>query len=125
VLTLRSRLRHLSLLAFVAVFALALLPTVSRLLAHTTGSAAWVEVCTPRGLKQVAAADTSQPPVASAHLDHCPLCAVAGAALVPPAASVAMPVVAAAPAMPAAFGAAPSPLFAWAAARPRGPPAAA
>ena len=111
------------MIAFVAIFALALLPTVSRLLAHATGSSAWAEICTPRGLQTLTAQGEQAPPAsAAAHLDHCPLCSLAGSALAPPA--VAALTIAHAPArsMPPLFGAAPRPLHAWAALRARGPP---
>jgi hypothetical protein len=125
VLTLRHHLRGLATIAFVATFALALLPTVSRLLAHATGSSAWAEICTPRGLKPAQAGD-EQPAstAAAAHLDHCPLCGLAGSALAPPPLAAVLAVKAPAPGLPPLFGAAPRPLFAWASAQPRGPPAA-
>ena len=125
-LTLRHHLRGLATIAFLAIFALALLPTVSRLLVHATGSSAWAEICTPRGLKAAVQAGDEQPAsaVTAAHLDHCPLCGLAGSALAPPPLAAAQAVMASAPGMPALFGAAPRPLFAWASAQPRGPPSA-
>ncbi|HEV8689512.1 MAG TPA: DUF2946 domain-containing protein [Ideonella sp.] len=122
-LTLRHHLRGLATIAFVAIFALALLPTVSRLLAHATGSSAWAEICTPRGLKALSLDEGQKAPAtAAAHLDHCPLCGLAGSALAPPPIAVVWQTLAPARAMPRLFGAAPRPLHAWAAGRPRGPP---
>jgi hypothetical protein len=123
VLTLRRHLRELTAIALLAICALALLPTVSRLLAHATGSAELAEVCTPSGLKRVAAGSESPGPVlADAHLDHCPLCSLAGVALLPPRSPAAVLALAAGEGMPRLFGASPRPLFAWTSARPRGPP---
>jgi hypothetical protein len=122
VLTLRPHLRRLSMIAFVAIFALALLPTVSRLLAHATGSSAWAEICTPQGVKSLAVMGEQPTPTAHAHLDHCPLCGLAGSALAPPPAVVSAIVMAPLRELPLLFGAAPRPLYAWAAPQPRGPP---
>lgn len=128
--TLRPHLRRLSTIALLAIFALALMPTLSRLLAHSTGNSAWVEVCTPQGLKQLAVADdgVTVKPVSPAmlglsHLDHCPLCGLGSAVppLPPALATWALPE-GAREGPPPLFAAAPRPLFAWATARPRGPP---
>ena len=122
-LTLRHHLRGLVAIAFMAIFALALLPTVSRLLAHSTGSSAWAEICTPRGLQTLTAQGEQAPPAsAAAHLDHCPLCSLAGSALAPPPAAALTIAYVPARSMPVLFGAAPRPLHAWAALRARGPP---
>lgn len=129
--TSRAHLHRVSIFAWLALIALVFVPTVSRLLAHGTGDSSWVEVCTPQGTKQVAFADaagsTSLPDLpAMTHLDHCPLCGLGGAApMLPPTAFTWVPSGALAEAMPALFGAAPRPLFAWAAPQPRGPPATA
>ncbi len=123
-LTLRRHLRELTAVALLAIAALALMPTVSRLLAHATGSAALAEICTPAGLKRLTTGGESPAPVlADAHLDQCPLCTLAGAALLPPT-SLATALASAVPreGPPRLFGAAPRPLFAWASSRPRGPP---
>jgi hypothetical protein len=124
VLTLRRHLRELTAVALLAIAALALLPTVSRLLAHATGSVELAEVCTPSGLKRVATgtAESPAPVLADAHLDHCPMCSLAGAAWLPPAAPVAVTAEASRDGLPRLFGASPQPLFAWASPRPRGPP---
>jgi len=123
VLTLRRHLSELTAIALLAICALALLPTVSRLLAQATGSSELAEVCTPSGLKRVATGGESQAPVvADAHLDHCPLCSLAGVALLPPTPPAALPLPAAREGLPRLFGASPRPLFAWTSSRPRGPP---
>ena len=112
-----------------AIFALALVPTISRALSFAQGVASWAEVCTPQGTKVVtleAGAASSDPaPTGSvaSHLDHCPLCGLgAGAWALPsagPAGLAAPPVV---QWVPPLFLRAPRPLFAWRSAQPRGPP---
>lgn len=124
--TSREHLCRVSIVAWLAVVALVFMPTLSRLLAHGTGDSFWTEVCTPQGMRQVALADDGAPlpggPTMS-HLDHCPLCGLGGVApLLPPAAFAWLPLADQAEAMPPLFSAAPRPLHAWAAARPRGPP---
>ncbi|MFO1341053.1 MAG: DUF2946 domain-containing protein [Burkholderiaceae bacterium] len=125
--SIRHLSRRWSWVAFVAIFALAIVPTVSRLLATAQGGSAWAEICTPQGMKplaQQAGADEPAPgPQASLHGDHCALCGLSATPFAPPPAAT--PVLAAAPGrvLPPLFGAAPRPLFAWAAAQPRGPPA--
>lgn len=131
--------RRAAWIALLAVFALALAPTVSRLLAAHAGSAsAWAEICTPQGTRWIAlAADgvsadaavdpQATPPGSSVdtlHLEHCPLCGLGAHAPVLPTAALTWQAPAAGRAlMPPLFSQAPRPLFAWAAAQPRGPPA--
>src|SRR5690349_52564 len=98
------------MVAFVAIFALALLPTVSRLLAHAAGGSAWAEICTPQGLKLAAYNGEKPLPAAGAHIDHCPMCGLAGSTLAPPPATAATIAVAAARTLPPLFDAAPRPL---------------
>lgn len=108
-----------------AIFALAFVPTVSRLLAAGTGNAAWAEICTPQGTRLLAAADDGQASgtvQGGSHLDHCPLCGLSGDAPLPPAAANAVAVTAPRALLPRLFLHAPRPLFAWAAAQPRAPP---
>lgn len=115
-------------LAFVAMLALAMLPTVSHALAFVRGGAAWAEVCTPQGM-QLVVVDASQTPdspsptQAAGHLEHCPLCAL-GADLpaLPPAPPAALMLPLTGAEAPALFLHAPRTLFAWRSAQPRGPP---
>lgn len=124
--SLRHHRRALVWFAFAAILALAVVPTVSRLLAAAQGGPAWAEVCTPQGMKplaQQAGADEPQPaPTAGLHGDHCALCGLAAVPFMPPPAATLAWVTAPGRDLPPLFGAAPRPLFAWAAARPRGPP---
>jgi len=118
----RRRLRAFAWLAFAAMAAFALLPTVGRALAHA--SAGYVEVCTPAGIQFVAIADGSGPAGDAGHHEPCPFCGSAFGALLPPPAPPAVavlrpptdapaPVVATAPPAPDA----------WASIQPRAPPA--
>ncbi len=109
-----------------AIFAIALVPTVSRWLAAAQGGSAWAEVCTPQGPKQLAAVGDTEPPqpaqAAAVHLDHCALCGLAGQAMVPPPLVAAPTLIEPLADRPALFLHAPRPLFAWAAAQARAPP---
>ncbi len=113
------------------MLALALLPTLSRAMAHGAGGAAsWAEICTPQGMKlvaldalDVAPGEPAAPAQAGHHLDHCPYCSLAGQALgLPPAPVVAPALVLAAGHEPPLFLQAPRTLHAWRSAQPRAPP---
>jgi hypothetical protein len=115
--------RHFRLglrLALVAIWALALLPTLSHALARADAATLGV-ICTPQGPKQAPGDATS----AASALQHCALCALAADAppLLPAAPALQMPAAAAA-FEPLLFLQAPRTLHAWAAAQPRAPPAA-
>ena len=118
--------RHaLAWIAFVAIFAIALVPTVSRWLAAAQGGSAWAEICTPQGPKALAVGEAEQPQPAQSvtlHLDHCALCGLAGHAMAPPPMVAAATQVKPLTEQPALFLHAPRPLFAWAAAQARAPP---
>jgi hypothetical protein len=125
---LRHRLRRLSWIAFLAIFGLAIVPTISHALAHASGESAFTEICTPQGMRQVSVAaqgNTAPAAPSMSHLDHCPMCGLGASpvALLPVAPVVLAPVD---PAhlLPALFLHAPQPLFAWASAQPRAPPSA-
>ena len=75
----RRRLRAAVWVALAVMGALALLPTLAHARAFGAGSGThWIEVCTPQGLRWVAAdagADSPAVPVSAAgHLEHCPWC---------------------------------------------------
>ena len=119
------------LTAAVATFAMllaALAPAITSALAAANDQhVRWTAVCTADGARLVPVpTDADGTPVApkSHQIDHCPFCAPHGAsvALPPPAAGV-VPVVAGADPVPQLFLAAPRPLYAWAFAQPRAPPA--
>ncbi len=111
------------------MLALALLPTLSRAMAHGAGGAvSWAEICTPQGMKllalDVVPDEPAAPAQAGSHLDHCPYCSLAGQALGLPPAPVAAPaLVLAAGHEPPLFLPAPRTLPAWRSAQPRAPPA--
>lgn len=117
----RSRLHRRGAIALLAVWALALLPTLSQLLTRVTGDSAWAEVCKTQGTRWVALGEGGAP--ATGVLEHCPFCGASTAVLgLPPAvASWAAPVVTfvRADGAPAAR----RPSAAWVHAQPRGPPA--
>lgn len=116
---LRRQLRACTWIAILAIFGLALAPTISRAMS-AGGGAPWSAICSTAGTP--AAPDDGASGHAGHVLDHCALCAVAAAPMgLPPAAAVlVLPDLA--EHVAELFGLAPRPLFAWAAAQPRGPP---
>lgn len=126
----RHRLRAWTWTALVAVFALALLPTLSRawgLGAEPVAAHAMVEVCTTDGLRMVPTAEGQAAPHTPAHhadaFERCAHCVLGGAPLaVPPAMPAWQVSDPRSHALPALFLQAPHTLHAWAAAQPRAPP---
>lgn len=116
-------------IAMLAVLFSALAPAVSHALAAGDSTSSWGEICSVNGARPTSlSAGTPQKPVKDAlqhHIEHCPFCATHGAsfALLPP---VALPfaVIGGHDLFPSLYYHAPAPLFSWAAAQPRGPPAA-
>lgn len=115
-----------------AVLGMALAPTVSHALMAASG-AQWAEICSTSGsrwvpLQEAAAgqAGDEAPATTSNPMDmpHCPLCCHLGSdtGLPPPQLLSVVFLDNAAQLLPALFLHAPHPLFAWAAAQPRGPP---
>lgn len=86
-MALNLRLRHTLAWWLLAVMLMgALAPMVSRARAAAQGTAGvtWMEVCTPQGMKPVAAQqDNSTLPV-TVVVDHCPLCVLGLDRLAPP-----------------------------------------
>ena len=123
---LRHRCRRLSWVAFLAIFGLVFAPTISHAVALAATGGAWTDICSaqtdgPPGPGAVPAGPSL--PGAADHFQHCPLCGLGAAPALPPAA-LNMP----APqglrdGLPALAGQVPAPLFAWASAQPRAPPA--
>ena len=129
---LRHRLQRLSWVALLAILALAVVPTLSRALAATnvtaeSGLDPMAEVCTMDGMggTEMPATDApAAPPADGGHLDHCPLCGLAGpgAGLAPlPPLSWRLPE-GGAELLPRLFLRAPRPLFVWAGVQSRAPP---
>jgi hypothetical protein len=125
--SMRQRLRRLSMVAFLAIFGLAFAPTISHAVNHAKGGTVFNEICSLQGMKQLPAdvddeSGSSRSP-GMGHLDHCPLCGLSANAM---ASSPVTPTLAPADLSqmaPALFLHAPKPLFAWASAQPRAPPA--
>ena len=107
----------------IAMLALAFVPALSHALSFARGvPSALSEVCTPQGAKLLASNDEApQPPLSQ--LEHCPFCGVQGAAGLPPVPAQLFDAPELSHAVPPLFLTAPRPLFAWAYARPRAPPA--
>jgi hypothetical protein len=123
----RPQLRWFSRLALGVLLALALVPSVSRALAERAAPGPWSEYCSSVGTQRFAAvalSEDSGPALASAHIDHCPLCGnLNGPMAPPPAQTRSVPASDAGSFEPPLFAHAPRPLFAWRTAQPRGPPA--
>jgi hypothetical protein len=83
----RRHLQRLSWIALVAIFGLALAPTLSHALHADDASNPFAEICSAAGAKAVPVAAGDVPAAAGGqHLAHCPLCAQASGVLgMPPA----------------------------------------
>ena len=117
--------RSVGWIALLAACMLALAPTVFHALAWAQGSNPWAQICSApvAGNVSTPASDDPSPAGASAHFEHCPFCALGGAAALPPCPASAPWVDAGlSQAVPALFLQAPQPLFPWRAAQPRAPP---
>jgi hypothetical protein len=120
----RRLFRQATWLAIFAMLGLALAPTVSHALAASGPGNPWAEICSVAGGKVVVADAAGSQADAGTHLGHCPLCGQLGSApALPVAESSSTLAVDGADFLPALFARSPSPLFAWAAAQPRAPPA--
>lgn len=90
----------------------------------------WVEVCSAEGVKLVNTAsaldaDRATSAETAVHHDHCPFCLTdAGSAGLPPPTALALPPGRAEARFPSLFYQSPRPLFTWASAQSRAPPAA-
>lgn len=115
-------------IAMLAILFSALAPTVSHALAAQGSFAGFAEICTVNGVELVSlATGERQKPADNAlshHMEHCAFCATHGGtfALLPPL-PVSFAVVGGHDLFPSLFYLAPTPLFSWSAAQPRGPPA--
>jgi hypothetical protein len=121
----RARVHAFGWLAILAIAALALAPTVSRLLASPLATAGWAVVCGPGGVRAVGAAPVDRDAGGTlVHLESCAYCgpAFGGLAPLPPA-----PSWQSGASLPEALAigvATPSVVFAaWPTALPRAPPA--
>ena len=125
--------RNTSVLAAWAALLAILMAVMAPTLAHavaTPGGARTitVEVCSATGIAmthQMALDDGGDVP-ATVHgsFEHCPFCQTGASPVVLPSSSFQLPLALGAEAYPPLFYDAATPLFAWTAAQPRGPPAA-
>jgi Protein of unknown function (DUF2946) len=124
----RAFVKHLAVLAWLALFALTLLPSLARVVNAATQSG-WVEICSAQGMRWVAPDGTlfERGPggQSAAHGEQCPLCGGAGATALPITTVMLRPAAVAARFVAPLFLHAPRPLFAWSSAQPRAPPPAA
>jgi Protein of unknown function (DUF2946) len=124
VLSPRAFRQHLAALAWLAVFALTLLPSLTRVVNAAT-QRGWVEVCSVQGMRWVApdgtVSERGPGGQGASHGEHCPLCGGGAAALSTAAAKMVLATFEAHAVAPL-FLAAPRPLFAWSSAQPRAPP---
>jgi hypothetical protein len=123
---LRHRCRHLSWVAFLAIFGLVFAPTISHAVALATTGGAWADICsaqteTPRG--EATTPGTPRLPGVGDHFQHCPLCGLGASPVLPPDAATPPTLSGLREGLPALAGSSPQPLFAWASAQPRAPPA--
>jgi hypothetical protein len=115
-------------IAMLAILFSALAPSVSHALAARASLAGFAEICTVNGVELVSlATGERQKPVKDAlfhHMEHCAFCATHGGSLgLPPPLPVSFAVIGGHDLFPSLFYLAPTPLFSWSAAQPRGPPA--
>jgi len=122
------QLRRCCWLALLAVFALAIVPTMSRALAATLAHDSLLELCSQDGKRAVVSADAAAGeygdiPLAGIHLEHCPLCIASAAALGLPPASAELQWLSLTEArQPERLLPAPRTSLAWCTAQPRAPP---
>ncbi len=122
--------RFASWIACFAILMASLAPSISHAVAAAKSVPnAWMEICTVTGSKMVTVdadqdAQTSAPVEKTMHFEHCPFCLNhTVSAEMPPAADFVMPVISGDHVLPSLFYQSPRPLFAWAVAQPRAPPA--
>lgn len=122
--------RFASWIACFAILMASLAPSISHAVAAGKSQPnAWMEICTVMGSKMVAL-DISQdmqtpaPVESMAHLEHCPFCLNHAVSVgLPPPPDFVMPVISGDHVLPSLFYQSSRPLFAWAVAQPRAPPA--
>jgi hypothetical protein len=117
-------------MAFCAILLASLAPSISHAVAAAKGIPnGWTEICTVSGAKLVKiGGDTPESklpaPVKASHLEHCPFCLNHAVSLgLPPGVDFVIPAMEGSHVLPPLFYQASRPLFAWATAQPRAPPA--
>jgi hypothetical protein len=124
--TIRHHLQRWAFIAIFAVVGMALAPTLSQAVMAASG-VQWTEICSATGSRWVQLDSSAEPttggPAAMVDMSKCPACCHLGHSAGLPPAPLALPaLIGGAHAVPVLFLHAPRPLFAWAAAQPRGPP---
>lgn len=118
--------RRATWVALLAVWMLALAPTLSHALAWAAGDNPWAQICTTpvaKGTSSAPLPGDATPPSASGHFEHCPFCPLGGAATLPPSPTCTQSLdLGPTQALPALYLHAPQPLFPWRTAQPRAPP---
>lgn len=119
--------------AWIACFAIllaALAPSISHAIAAgKDAGAGWIEVCSATGSKLVQVGGEhnpapSEPAEEGLHFEHCPFCLTHGGLVgLPPSAGFTLPAVSGTQPLPSLYYQSPRPLFIWAAAQSRAPPA--
>jgi hypothetical protein len=124
----RNRFVTAAWAALLAILMAVLAPTLSHAFAKPGGTRyITVEVCSATGIAmthQMAVDDEGSMPASDHGFEHCPFCQTGSSPLVLPSASFQLPVLEGSNRHPPLFYTASTPLFAWTAAQPRGPPAA-
>ncbi|MBA5604227.1 DUF2946 domain-containing protein [Duganella sp. FT3S] len=117
-------------IACLAILMAALAPAISQAVAaQEVANAGWTEVCSSTGARMVKMAPDQNPASTSPaehgfHFKHCAFCCThAGAPGLPPSAGFIVPILNDRLALPSLYYQSPRPLFIWAAAHSRAPPA--
>lgn len=116
-------------IACIVVLFAALAPSVSHALASAgKASSLWMEICSADSVKfakqDSAIGSSSQENKSSIEFEHCPYCLPHGASVgLPPSSSFNLPVLTGSFPLPSLFYQSPRPLFIWAGAQSRAPPA--
>lgn len=130
----RQTKRITTWLAAMAILFAAIAPSISHALASVGKlSPTWMEICSAEGSKVFKSDDAggvsqqkTQQKNSSAGFEHCPYCTLHGGSVgLPPTAGFTLPVFSCSFPLPSLFYQAPRPLFIWAAAQSRAPPASA
>lgn len=115
-------------IAVLAILLATLMPAISHaMVSRAIDTSAMHEICTSEGIKLATHSDHGdqhqQHSEQGMHLEHCPYCITSAASAALPSKTFCMPVIVGTQLVPSLFLEAAHPLFAWAAAQPRGPPA--
>ncbi|MBF8178141.1 MULTISPECIES: DUF2946 domain-containing protein [Oxalobacteraceae] len=126
----KAKHRWTTWIACFAILLASLAPSISHAVAAAKGAPnAWVEICTVDGSKMMMVdqdqnSQAPKPAERAIHFEHCAFCMThAGSVGLPPPADFVMPVVSGDHVLPPLYYQASRPLFAWAVAQPRAPPA--